>query len=266
MSVLKALIDADIVAYRCAATCESDDQSFIALDRCNTLVERILNVLGATDYHLFLSGDRNFRYEIDPQYKAHRKDKPRPKWLQECREFLVKDWQATVTDGIEADDALGINQGEDTFICTIDKDLLQVPGNHYNWVKEEEYFISEEEGLKNFWSQTIVGDIADNIFGIKGLGPIKTAKLLANVEGDTLDELDKNYYKLVDELYNDTPRLHRNCKLLWIQRSEGDIWLSPDEKNPPKKKKKYGRKVVSVASSPVSSEQVVENGLLNTNV
>lgn len=243
MAVIEALIDSDLVAFRCAATCEGDDTDGIVLSRCNDLVERILDRVDATDYTLYLTGANNFRKEINPQYKANRKDKPRPKWLETCREFLVKEWNAKVTDGIEADDALGIAQREDTFICSLDKDLLQVPGMHYNWVKDEEYYISERDGLKNFWTQTIVGDVADNVFGIYGLGPVKAKKILDQVEGTTLEELDESYYEAVKAIYDDVERLHMNAKCLWIQRVEGGIWVPPAERN------KVSTEVVSKPSS-----------------
>jgi 5'-3' exonuclease len=229
LSVITALIDADLIAYRCAATCESDLDDTIVLGRCNDLVERIIDDVSATDFCLYLTGSTNFRTEIDPTYKAHRKDKPKPKWLQQCREFLVKEWNAKVTDGYEADDALAMAQREDTFICSLDKDMLQVPGLHYNWVKTEEEYITPEEGLKRFWTQMVVGDIADNVFGVRGLGPIKTAKLLDPIEyervGEELAELDRNYYDLVLGLYGgDVCRLGNNAKLLWLLREEGGIW------------------------------------------
>jgi 5'-3' exonuclease len=227
---MEALIDADIVAYRCACTCEEDDTDGIVLSRCNELVERIITNVSANSYTLFLSGGANFRKEIDPQYKANRIDKPKPKWLETCREYLVHSWNAKVTDGIEADDALGIAQHEESYICSIDKDLLQIPGMHYNFVKEEEYYISEREGLQRFWTQMIVGDTADNVFGIRGLGPKKTEKIFANAEGDTLEELDLWYYNTVSSLYNDPVRMHTNARLLWVLRDEGQIWVNPMER------------------------------------
>lgn len=227
MSGIEALLDADIVAYRCAAVSEAETEAFIPLSRCNDLVERIINAVGASSYTLYLSGDNNFRKEIDPKYKANRKDVPKPKWLIDCKEFLVKEWQAKVTDVIEADDALGIAQREDTFICSIDKDLLQIPGMHYNFVKDEEYYITEKEGLKNFWTQMVVGDVADNVTGIRGLGPKKTAKILDPIEHEDIDELDKLYHDVVYSLYDDHNRFTSNAKLLWILRNEGEIWSPP---------------------------------------
>ena len=61
---IEALIDADIIAYRCAATCEEDITPEIAILRCNELTERILNRVGASTYCLYLSGTTNFRKEI----------------------------------------------------------------------------------------------------------------------------------------------------------------------------------------------------------
>lgn len=260
MAIIEALIDADIIAYRCAATCEGEDDDYIVLSRCNELTERIINNVCATDYNLFLTGDRNFRKEIDPEYKANRNDKPRPKWLQRCREFLVTEWNASVTDGIEADDALGIKQTPTSCICSIDKDLLQIPGNHYNFVKEEQYFITPEQGLRNFWTQMIVGDVADNVFGIRGLGPVKAAKLLDTIEWDTLEGLDSKYYSLVSSLYNDPVRMHKNAKLLWILRKENDIWVEPKQRN----QIKNGLQEELSLSSPQYCEQEVVVGLPNT--
>src|ERR1019366_9718257 len=105
----EALIDADLVAYRCSASCEEEDEG-LSHYRCNELVERILTQTNADSYTLYLTGSDNFRKKLDPQYKANRLDKPRPKWLQSCREYLVNEWKAKVSDGIEADDCLGIAQ------------------------------------------------------------------------------------------------------------------------------------------------------------
>jgi len=228
---MEALIDADLVAYRCAATCEEMEEPQMAIDRAHYLIETLLHSTQAQQYQLFLTGSNNFRKEINPQYKANRKDKPRPKWLQAVREGLVLKWNAVVTDGIEADDAMGIAQTEDTVICSLDKDMLQVPGRHYNWVKDEETIVTDQLGLKFFWKQMIMGDVADNIQGIRGLGIVKANRLIDPLDCETLEELDEQCYQLVYDLYSDSNRFNINAKCLWIQRSQGDIWLSKDERN-----------------------------------
>lgn len=224
-----ALIDADLIAYRCAATCEEFDEPTTAIDRCFYQVEAILHSTQADGYTLYLTGSGNFRYKINPEYKAHRKDKPKPKWLQQCREALVATWQAKVTEGIEADDALGINQNESTIICSLDKDLLMIPGRHFNWVKEEITEVTPFSGLRHFWKQTIIGDTADNIQGVRGLGVKKAERIIDPIEADSTEELDKKCYEVVKGLYGDIDRLHMNAKCLWILREEDGVWQAPEE-------------------------------------
>jgi 5'-3' exonuclease len=107
---MQVLIDADIVAYRCACTCEEETTGEVVLFRVNDLMGRIIQSVDADSFVGYLSGGSNFRKEIDPEYKANRKDKPKPKWLERCREHLVTNWDCIITDGIEADDALGMQQ------------------------------------------------------------------------------------------------------------------------------------------------------------
>src|ERR1700693_4301387 len=137
-----AVIDGDLIAYRAAASCKEDDSQDIACIRAERTIRDILEQTSSPDYWLYLSGLSNFRYDLYPEYKANRKDIKRPQWLQTVREFLVIEWQADVTDGYEADDAIGIKSKElellpiNPVICSLDKDLLQIAGVHYNWVKE----------------------------------------------------------------------------------------------------------------------------------
>lgn len=52
-----ALIDGDLVLYRCAASAENDPFE-IAKSRVNELLDQILVAIGATEYRFFLSGKR----------------------------------------------------------------------------------------------------------------------------------------------------------------------------------------------------------------
>ena len=62
-----ALIDADIVAFRCASSCKEDDDVSIALIRADKLVQQILDEIGTDQYKLYLGGSNNFRYTIYPE-------------------------------------------------------------------------------------------------------------------------------------------------------------------------------------------------------
>jgi 5'-3' exonuclease len=235
----EALVDSDLVAYRCAASCNGESTPDLAIQRAHELTERILTNVNADSFTLYLSGSNNFRKKINPQYKANRTQE-KPIWLEHCREFLITEWKAKVTDGYEADDALGMAQTETSIICSLDKDLLMVPGQHYQWdisgktvkgevwEKPETYYtITKEEGLLRFWTQMIVGDKTDNIFGVEGLGPVKAGKALNHIQGETLEELGLQYFDTVRKLYNDDNRLYSNASCLWIMQHETDIWVSP---------------------------------------
>ena len=228
-----ALLDADIIAYRCAASAEQEPLE-IALERADGLIERILFETKANAWKAFLTGSNNFRTEINPQYHANRKDKPKPKWLQELREHLVLGWQATISDGNEADDEMGIAQNEDTVICTIDKDLLQVPGKHYHFVKNEHYEISEHKGHQNFYFQMLMGDTSDNIFGFDGKARAKVPKFL-EPKVDYLYSLETSYdmFVYIKNLYRVNGSNHwaddfeMNARCLYIWRKPNDCWERP---------------------------------------
>jgi hypothetical protein len=244
---LQALIDGDIVVYSNAASAELDTVE-VAYMRIDQHMHSILDTTNSDSFRVFLSGSNNFRQEIYPEYKANRKDMVPPRWREACKEYLVREWNAEVTDGYEADDALGINQDKineitwekegnipytkpTTIICTIDKDLDMIPGMHYSWpvvrkgavVREGRiYEVSEIEGLKSFYRSLLVGDRTDNIFGVSGIGKVKAAQMIDRLE------TEEEMFNKVAELYGeDMDRLLVNGKCLWIMREEDKQWEFP---------------------------------------
>lgn len=217
---MNALIDADIVAWRAAASAEDDD-IFIATSRADFILNTMLDELDVKEQVLFLTGKNNFRYQIYPEYKAFRANKPRPKWEQAVKQHLVDHWQALYIDGMEADDALGIAQcaapKDSTIICTIDKDLKMIPGNHYNFVNKRSFYVTDEEGIRFFYYQLLIGDPTDAIKGVYGIGPKKAEKLLA---GKGIEEL----YGIVSDQYSCEEEMDLNAQCLWIWRKQDDNW------------------------------------------
>lgn len=220
-----ALLDADIVAYRVAAASENDDVALAAA----RLIELVTNIVyfeaDCTSYEGFLTGKDNFRYDIAKikPYKGNRTQK-KPKHLQAMRDLLVK-MGCVVIDGQEADDAIGIAaysmSPEDYTIISIDKDLMMLRGSHYNFVKKEFKYVTEEEAIKSFYTQLLTGDRTDNIRGIQGVGPAKAAKILKDAKGE--EEL----FNAVKAAYEDDEALLENARLLWIRRKEGELWQPP---------------------------------------
>jgi DNA polymerase-1 len=228
------LIDSDIVAYRCAASCEKQgvvvEDSWVCLRRVDELMQRIIAYTGASDWKAFLTGSDNYRNAYNPEYKANRKDTRRPQWLQQAREHLVTHWQASVEDGQEADDALGIYQcsHENTIIASIDKDLLCIPGKHYNFITGTFHEQSIADAFRHFYFQLIMGDRADNIFGFDGLARASVPKKLEATIAE-LDSYDNEHgmFEFVRALYSDDERLLMNGRCLYIRQKEGQVWNFP---------------------------------------
>ena len=241
------LVDADIVCYRCAASAENEPQE-VAILRTDVLMRNILQHGEA--YLAFLSGPKetNFRYAINPSYKANRKDKIDPRHREACKAFLIQEYNAITTTYGEGDDALGVHQTEDTIIASIDKDLLMIPGHHWNFVKEEYKEISELDGLKSFYRSMLVGDPSDNIRGIDGIGKVKASKFIDHLE------TEPEMYEQVFSLYTGIPpklctldivdeRFTTNANCLWIMRNEKETYS--DRMDPWKGKELHNQRIES---------------------
>ncbi len=146
---------------------------------------------------IYLTGTDNFRRKITDTYKANRDKSYRPHWFEEARAYLQQQHQAVIVNGYEADDAIGINYKPGHTIVSIDKDLKAIPGNHYNFVKNEAETVSEDQADLNFWRQMLIGDVSDNVIAVKGIGP-KTAEKLIRPDMTTperVEEVAKQYKK-----------------------------------------------------------------------
>ncbi len=175
-----------------------------SLHNARQLLEKILERVGAKDYKIYLTGKNNFRDKVATirGYKAHRDKLAKPVYYDEIKRYLIDTWNAEVVDDMEADDAMAIKQMEHyealddwTCICSIDKDLDQVPGWHYNWMRDDMYQIKLADALRYYAKQMLTGDSTDNILGIPGIGPKKADKILENVKDDDLIHVIQEQYK-----------------------------------------------------------------------
>jgi len=220
--VQTALIDADIMLYRAAWKHEGDDVEN-AYESVDSMFEHIFYVTKCVQYIGFLTGRGNFRKDIavTKVYKGNRKDTIMPEHFDAIRDYIIEAWDCHVVDGIEADDALGVCQSnmDKTIICSIDKDLLQIEGLHYNWNKGEVKYVNQHEADRLIYKQTLMGDSTDNIVGIPKVGDKRAEKILSNTfdeNGDVLSYPDQclraylDYYKdedLAKEKHDETYNL-----------------------------------------------------------
>ncbi len=224
------LVDGDIVAYRCAFKCNDESEKTACYTTGSFLSDLISHLYtlidGEPDYKVYLTGKGNFRHEIavTEPYKGNRKEKEKPVHLEAIRQYLIKDWNAVVSEGEEADDLIAIDATAipDSIIVSLDKDFNQVPGKHYNFNKQDLYDVSEDEGLLFFYRQIIMGDKADNIVGVHGIGEKKSQKLL-----EDLSEIEM-YNKCI-ELLDSEERVLENARLLWLRREPDQLWEPPVE-------------------------------------
>lgn len=239
--MITALIDADSLCYAVGFSSNDVDEALAVSRLESTMIELCMDI-HCDDYKGFLTGKGNFRNALAKTvpYKGTRPTE-KPVHLQALRNHLVESWGFVVVDGIEADDAVGIEAykwtEDETIMVHIDKDLNQFRGHHYNYRKKEKYYVSEFAGWYSFYLQILTGDRIDNIEGLKGIGPAKGAKILKDCT--TVEELYEAVLKAYQKHYEEDniglknsvskahDRVHENAHLLYLQRKEGDVWQPP---------------------------------------
>lgn len=96
---------------------------------------------------------------------------------------MIENYNVKVANKIEADDACVImmyRYPKQFILAHIDKDLDQASGWHYNWNKEDLYFITQAEADRFFLQQILSGDSTDGYSGCPTIGSDKAKKILAN--------------------------------------------------------------------------------------
>jgi hypothetical protein len=184
MTVRHLLLDGDLIVYSIGFSCQTKNpltgtiEPNVGLYQMQLMVDEFLlgpkfQYTGQYKMRIFLSGESNFRKNLATllPYKGHRKG-IRPLYYSHIREYLVRKYDATVSEYEEADDLIGIAAKHEVhpvrpIICSFDKDLKTIPGLHYDWrkgnIKDNVVLVDELEASRNFYYQFIAGDRVDNI-------------------------------------------------------------------------------------------------------
>lgn len=194
-----------------------------ALNACKTTMRFIEMTLmqhyQRYNIEVYLTNSKeNFRNDVNPQYKANRVGNRKPVHLAACKEYLESRHGAKYPPNMEADDILAIratecrNDGIPYVIVSMDKDLKQVPGDHYNWVSDEFERISETEGRRRLWTQVVMGDPTDGIGTPVGIGPAKAKKLFKDVDWNCISvvELEEMVTGLYSEFLGKNPKVRKD--------------------------------------------------------
>jgi len=207
------LIDADIIAYRAAASseiavdfktddccgemcCEPYPEKLIPAIK-NTISDWIAVVddmiigkpfkkkelIKEANIVMALSDDtKNWRKNLSPDYKANRKSVHKPVLLKKAREYLQENYNVLKFPSLEADDVIGIQatlkDDVQKVVVSIDKDFFTVPCRWINPIKKTRRYVPTAEANFNHMIQTLTGDTADNYSGCPSIGLKRAHKIL----------------------------------------------------------------------------------------
>lgn len=204
--------------------CQMGDKIFAEIEQEPFLLENGLDIVFCEYFITY--GKNSIRRRLVTDYKKTRRKQPQDKWVNKVRSYLLKSDFAFVHDEWEADDLIHDRAKElgqnGCIIISIDKDLKQIPGIHFDFYrkpsKEVDQWgkkiqndmkglkvVSESEAAYNFWYQMLVGDGSDNVKGVKGIGPVKANKLLSDFYSmgklfdDYIDLIMDEYQKVYDD-------------------------------------------------------------------
>jgi hypothetical protein len=200
----------------------------------------------------FLSGPDNYRNGIAKQavYKGNRDPDNRPYHYEAIREYIRKYWDTVISRNCEADDLISImaeqatTQHRDYVVVSIDKDLDQIPGRHYNPDKKVFYNQDRDSALLYFYQQSLSGDQTDNIPGCYKIGREKAEKFIIERAADwdevTLDA-EKYIWECIEREYERSTKRDgcsyaasdssgvalETARLVYIQRAPRELWNPP---------------------------------------
>lgn len=223
-----------------------------ATGAADLIINSIKKACPADQYKLYLTGNDTYRPSIATihKYKGSRDKVVKPKWIKEVRQHLIEVHGAKPVDVFECDDTLSVGlwtsyrKGLKAVAANLDKDVLQSPGSHYDWVKDSFKYVTPEDGLRWLFIQTLAGDMSvDNYEGIPGIGKVRAKKILEGcvTERQMYDkalEAYKNYFGEVhtytawtgEEMTKSAEDIMlENLRLAYMLRKKDEVYQIPDK-------------------------------------
>lgn len=194
------LIDADMLLFRTMTAleidCDMGDEVWIRYADIGSVrelfwdhVAAMSKALKSSEQLFFWTGPSAFRRRLFPEYKGNRAGSKKPVGWTRMKRELLEEETSYLHDEIEADDWLGIfstaltSSNEKHVIVSGDKDLDQIPGQHYwIWKEEPSWTITNDQAERQFYSQVLIGDSVDNISGCPGIGAVTAKRIIDKLD------------------------------------------------------------------------------------
>lgn len=242
-SNLNPIVDADFLVYRVGFAVKDDEPLEYALATMRSSLHNIYDRFPdrTKEPVIYLSGKGNFREKVASRevYKGNRDPSAKPKYYDDLRQYMIDHHGAQPVDGMEAEDAAGVahyaNKDKSSVLVGQDKDLLCLPGWHYNPIKDHLFYVPIKDANYWFWNQVLSGDRTDNIPGIPGLGESKNGfeaisprirKILDPVK-DSWGAMNSVVLDVYNKQYGEQDgwsNMHETASLIWIMRKLGETY------------------------------------------
>ena len=221
-----------------------------ALQAVNLVIHKIVDEIrkaGHDDIQtvILLTGPDNFRERLATirPYKGNRDPSHKPVHYQALRDYLTGRLGARVIHGREADDEVSIlarqarREGAVYCVATIDKDLDQIPGLHYDYRQHVFYTVSEEDAERALWIQALAGDSGDNVPGCYGVGLGRATKAIDQMLA-VPGVLPLDIWEYIVAIYAESQTKEgcpykdkdpedvalETARLVYLQRFPGEVW------------------------------------------
>ena len=171
-------------------------------------IQKIIKDFSPSHFVCVFDGPENkkSRQTLFADYKIHRKGAPEdlfPQFAWAHEYCKLAGIPILCINGVEADDTIASvatwarKKGADSYLCSSDKDLMQLVDQHtFVLHAHKDNLLIDEKGVKDLFGirpdqmvdyLAIVGDASDNIPGLEGFGPKTASSLLEEFE--TLDNI-----------------------------------------------------------------------------
>lgn len=234
-------------------TQEEDDEY---LEECKNnllgIVDQLREETYATEVIGYVKGTSNFRDRIYDKYKSNRKKDPskRNKFVPLLRDWCVEQGIAHYARDCEADDEIRIKVEEcraakkPYIVASVDKDLIMIPGKHYRMHAKIMgkragnsvcgiINVTEDEAMRFFYKQLIIGDGTDFIKGVPGYGPVAANDIIGicETEEEMQHQVMHSYWEVFGVDWKD--QLMLNGNMIYLLKTIDDRFNYHLENWPP---------------------------------